>query len=94
MLEKSVRICDAKFGNIYRWEGDAFTSWRQTIRQRRSPKRAGVHRFVLGAGTLSGRMVATKVAVHVADFAAQEGYTERRDPAFVAAANLVEYGRF
>ena len=24
MLENAVRICGAKFGNIYRWEGDAF----------------------------------------------------------------------
>jgi transcriptional regulator with GAF, ATPase, and Fis domain len=48
MLEKAARICDAKFGNIYRWDGDSLTSWRHTIRQRRSPKRAGVHRFVLG----------------------------------------------
>ena len=23
MLEKAVRICDAKFGSIYRWDGDA-----------------------------------------------------------------------
>jgi hypothetical protein len=23
MLEKAARICDAKFGNIYRWEGQA-----------------------------------------------------------------------
>ncbi|MGC1713845.1 MAG: hypothetical protein WA776_04700, partial [Xanthobacteraceae bacterium] len=23
LLEKAVRICDAKFGNIYRWNGDA-----------------------------------------------------------------------
>ena len=23
MLEKAARICDAKFGNIYRWDGDA-----------------------------------------------------------------------
>ena len=23
MLEKAVRICDAKFGNIHRWDGDA-----------------------------------------------------------------------
>ena len=24
MLEKAVHICDAKFGYIYRWDGDAF----------------------------------------------------------------------
>ena len=24
MLENAVRICDAKFGNIYRWDGDVF----------------------------------------------------------------------
>ena len=24
MLEKAVRICDAKFGNIYRWDGNTF----------------------------------------------------------------------
>ena len=24
ILEKAVRICDAAFGNIYRWDGDAF----------------------------------------------------------------------
>src|SRR5215472_10634951 len=24
-LEKAVRICEAKFGNIYRWDGDALS---------------------------------------------------------------------
>ena len=24
ILEKAVRVCDAKFGSIYRWDGDAF----------------------------------------------------------------------
>ena len=23
MLEKAARVCDANFGNIYRWDGDA-----------------------------------------------------------------------
>ena len=26
MLAKAVRVCDAKFGNIFRWDGGAFTS--------------------------------------------------------------------
>ena len=26
MLEKAVRICDAKFGDIYRWDGNAFST--------------------------------------------------------------------
>ena len=89
MLENAVRICDAKFGNIYRWDGDALrlvathnTPPALAEARRRSPIRPRVSR------TPSGRMLATKVAVHVADFAAEEGYTERRDPAFVAAVEL------
>src|SRR5262249_52768807 len=40
-LEKAVRICDAKFGNVYRWDGDALNlvAWHNTpsslIEQRR-----------------------------------------------------------
>ena len=89
MLENAVRICDARFGNIYRWDGDALhlvathnTPPAFAEARRRSPIRPRVSR------TPSGRMLATKVAVHVADFAAEEGYTERRDPAFVAAVEL------
>jgi two-component system, NtrC family, sensor kinase len=89
MLENAVRICDARFGNIYRWDGDAMhlvathnTPPAFTEARRRSPIRPRVSR------TPSGRMLATKVAVHVADLAAEEGYTERRDPAFVAAVEL------
>jgi len=25
MLKNAVRLCDAKFGNIYRWDGEALT---------------------------------------------------------------------
>ena len=89
MLEKAARICDAKFGNIYRWDGDALhlmasynTPAAFAEARRRSPIRPGC------PGTPSGRMLATKVAVHVADLAAEEGYTERRDPAFVAGVEL------
>src|SRR5215472_9142644 len=32
MLENAVRICDATFGNIYRWDGNALhlASWHNT----------------------------------------------------------------
>src|SRR5271166_3751420 len=59
MLENAVRICDAKFGNIYRWDGDArhlmashntpaaFVEARRYSPNRPSPE------------TPSGRMIAT-----------------------------------
>jgi transcriptional regulator with GAF, ATPase, and Fis domain len=41
MLERAARICGAKFGNIFRWDGDTML-----IHLPPSPKHAGVHRFV------------------------------------------------
>ena len=88
MLEKAVRICDAKFGNIFRWDGEAlhlvathnippaFAEFR-----RRSPFRPGAKNPI-------GRMLATKTVVHVANLAAEQPYLEQRDPAAVAAVEL------
>ena len=88
MLHNAVRICDAKFGNIFRWEGDAlhlvathnippaFAELR-----RRSP-------FSPGPENPIGRMVTTKAVVQVADLAAEQRYIDRRDPAIVAAVEL------
>ncbi len=88
MLENAVRICDAKFGHIYRWDGDAlhlvatrnipaaFADFRQ-----RSPFRPSPENPI-------GRMVASKTVVHVADLAAEQRYIERRDPAIIAAVEL------
>jgi GAF domain-containing protein len=88
MLEKAVRICDAKFGNIYRWDGDVGhlvathnTPTALAEARRRSPVRPS-------PGNATGRMLATKVAVQVADLAAEEGYTERRNPDYVTAVEL------
>ena len=36
----------------------------------------------------SGRTIATKTAVHVADLAAEQSYIEQRDPSYVAAVEL------
>jgi GAF domain-containing protein/signal transduction histidine kinase len=89
MLENAVRICDAKFGTIYRRDGEvlhlvathnapsAFAEAR-----RRSPH----HR--LSPKSFLGRMAATKAVVHVADIAADQGYIEQRVPETVAAVEL------
>src|SRR5262249_43104218 len=64
MLEKAVRICDARFGNIFRWDGDvlnlvathdmppAYAEMR-----RRSP-------FRPDAGNPTSRMLRSKTVIH------------------------------
>jgi GAF domain-containing protein len=88
MLEKAARICDAAFGNIYRWDGDALhlvgthnTPPALAEARGRSPIRANARMPV-------GRMLATKTTVHVADLAAEPVYTEERDPTIVAGVEL------
>jgi GAF domain len=47
MLEKAVRICDAKFGGVYRCDGDTFTLVAtHNLPPPPTPKCAGMHRFV------------------------------------------------
>ena len=87
MLAKAVRICGAKFGNIFRWDGDAlhllaahnvpiaFDDVRRRLPLRPSP------------GTPIGRMIATKTVVHVTDLAGEKSYIERA-PSVVAAVEL------
>jgi two-component system NtrC family sensor kinase len=88
MLENAVRICDATFGNIYRWHGEALhllathnTPPAFAEARKRSPRYAGPN-------TPAGRMVATRTVVHVADLAAEQAYVEERDPSTVAAVEL------
>ena len=88
MLEKAARISDAKFGGIYRWDGDAlhliaahntppeFAEYRRRTPLRPDPK------------SPSGRMIAAKTVVHVADVTAEQAYTEHRVTATVAAVEL------
>ena len=46
MLGNAARICDAKFGNIFRWDGTPCTSSRHTIHRLPSPNIVGVGRFL------------------------------------------------
>ena len=91
MLENAVRICDAKFGNIYRWDGEAlhivathntppaFAEDRRGSPYRHDPKSP--------IGPI-GHMVATKTLVHIKDVAAEETYINQRDPVAVKAVAL------
>ena len=87
MLKNAARVCDAKFGNIYRWDGDAlhlvasqnvpaaFVQARGRSPLRPSPQ------------TPTGRMIATKTMVHAADMRAEKAYANR-DPYIVAGVEL------
>ena len=88
MLESSVRICDAKFGGVYRCDADTLSliathNLPQVYAQIRRDKP-----FRLHPGSVFGDMVATKSVVHSSDLASERYYLERRDPATVAAVEL------
>ena len=74
MLESAARICDAKFGNIFRWDGDALT-----LAATYNTPPAFFELLRLSAlrpypENPIGRMVSTKAVVHVADLA-EDGLT-------------------
>jgi two-component system, NtrC family, sensor kinase len=88
MLENAVRICQAEFGNVYRWDGReleivaahnvpaAFAEHRKRVPYRPRPTNA------------IGRMVVTKALVQAIDASAEPAYTEHREPGVVAAVEL------
>jgi GAF domain-containing protein len=90
MLSNAVRICEASYGVLFRFESGAWTAaamhgvppdfaefWQRGA-QRPGPR------------TALGRVAETKQTVHVADVTAEPAYVEG-EPIFVAAVNL---GRF
>jgi GAF domain-containing protein len=88
MLEKAVRICDAAFGNIYRWDGEALhlvathnTPPAFAEERRRSPYRPYPHSPI-------GRMVTDKTLAHVTDIRAEEVYIAQLDPVAVSGVAL------
>jgi GAF domain-containing protein len=88
MLEKAVRICDATFGNIYRWDGEALhllASYNTPPALAEARKHSPLRSY---PNTPVGRMVAHKAAVHSADMAVTPGYIDRGDPGAVDAVEL------
>jgi len=88
MLESAARLCDASFGNIFRWDNDAlrlvatyntpaaFVEARSQLPLRRDQNNP------------IGEMLAAKAVLRVDDLAADERYTTRRDPNIIAAVEL------
>jgi hypothetical protein len=77
MLENAVRICDAKFGAVYRCEGDTL---RFLAMHDAPPALAELSRYAPFRPSPKhyfGRLMATKAVVHVADLSAEETALER-----------------
>jgi len=88
MLDKATQLCEAKFGHLYLWDGEAFNlvamvNTPPALAQARlhSPLRPSPSEAL-------GRMMASKSAVHIADLATAQAYIERSHPAVVTAVEL------
>jgi GAF domain-containing protein len=88
MLENAARICDANFGNIFRWDGDAL----HLIATHNTPSSFAEYRkrqpLPLKPNLPFARMVAARAIVHCADAAALPAYVEQHDTEVAAAVEL------
>jgi signal transduction histidine kinase len=86
MLAHAARICDAKYGNVFRLDGDTL----HLVASHNAPAALieARRRVRLNPKLPFGRMVATKAAVQVADIMAEEAYTVQRDQRLVAPIEI------
>src|SRR5436190_5579145 len=91
MLENATRICDAQFGNLYLYEGDAF---RIVAMHGAAPAYAEArkHNPLVRppADSALGRVAITKQPAHIADIKTTRSYIER-DPFLVLGVGLGGY---
>ena len=85
MLENAVRLCDAKFGIIYRWDGalhlvSAHNAPPEFVAARSRPWRPSPE-------IPMGRMIASKTVTHVADMASERGYADQ-NPTLVQSVEI------
>ena len=88
MLENAARICDARFGNIFRWDGNALYLAGTHNTPPALAEARGRAPFRPDPNSPLARMVETKTVAHIADAAAEKAYTEQRHPGIVAAVEL------
>jgi class 3 adenylate cyclase len=88
MLEKAVRLCEATFGTINRWDGANL----HLVAGSNAPQEFTKARAHTGLNPSPsdpvGRMITTRTIVHTADLAAERDYIERRNPGIIAAVEL------
>jgi GAF domain-containing protein len=89
MLENAVRLCQAKFGIMFRYDGEAF---RTAALYGASPAYAEARRTTMVARELHpnvpvARVARTNKVIHVADAALEQSYIER-DPRMVELVDL------
>jgi class 3 adenylate cyclase len=88
MLGNAARLCDAKFGNIFRWDGEAL----HLIATHNTPPAFAEARTRLplrpNQANPLGHMLATQSTVHISDLAADARYTQRTDPDVIMAVEL------
>jgi two-component system, NtrC family, sensor kinase len=86
MLANAMRVCEAKFGFMYRCSGD---NWEIQAQYGAVPAYADIARRSTRPGpqTVIGRIASTREMVQVADLPASRGYAER-DPLVVAAVEI------
>jgi GAF domain-containing protein len=84
MLERAVRICEAKFGMLYLYDGDAFHAVSHCNAPPAFVERGPIHP---DPRTAFGRVRQTRQVVQIADITKEEPYIEG-DPLHVTTVQL------
>src|SRR5262245_34313703 len=93
MLASATRICEAHFGHVMLYDGEAFHAG--YLHDVPRPYREMMERGPIrpGPNTALSRIISTKLPVHIVDLAAEPAYAER-DPLRVITVELVKARTF
>jgi GAF domain-containing protein len=89
MLANAARVCDAKSGNIFRWDGEVFhhvAAHNAPAAFAEARRRSAI--YPPDPVTPIGRVLSSKSVIHITDLAADEAYLEARHQRIVQAVEL------
>ena len=89
MLENAVGLCEASFGDIYRWKDGGL----RLLAQHNTPpafaeERKRSQNISPGSDSPTARMLATKMPIHIIDLAQDRAYVEKSALGTIAAVEL------